>query len=167
MFLISDGWRNSPMVNQVAKACRWSEVEDLELRSICVGLECGHYDPPDLTHSRLHLGRRGNLFKDFNAPAFPRSSVDVDRIRIGKSIELVQIKLKCVYEVVSIRLAKGEGIGEQNKCGTRLVWTINPPPRNLPPKFSLLFRFAECFLRWAAWLLPDFLVNIPTPRRKT
>jgi hypothetical protein len=43
MFPISDGWRNSPMVNQVAKACRWSEIENLELRSICVGLECGHY----------------------------------------------------------------------------------------------------------------------------
>ena len=31
------------MVNQVAKACRWSEIENLELRSICVGLECGYY----------------------------------------------------------------------------------------------------------------------------
>jgi hypothetical protein len=89
--------------------------------------------------SRLHLGRRGNPSKDFNAPAFPRSSIDVDRIRIGKSIELVPIKLKCVYEVVSIRLAKGEGIGEQNKCGTRLVWTINPPPSKSPTELFIAF----------------------------
>jgi len=71
-------------------------------------------------------------------------SFDVDRSRRGKSIEMVPIKLKCVYEIVSIRLVKlevvkGEGIGEQNKCGTKLVWTINPPPRNLLQNFSLLF----------------------------
>ena len=65
-------------------------------------------------------------------------SFDVDRSRRGKSIEMVPIKLKCVYEVVSIRLAKGEGIGEQNKCGTKLVWTISPPSKS-PTKLLIGF----------------------------
>ena len=42
-----------------------------------------------------------------------------------------------------IRLAKKEGIGEQNKCETRLVWTINPPPPSKPPTELFIAYFAS------------------------
>jgi hypothetical protein len=66
-------------------------------------------------------------------------SVDVDRIRRGKSTELVPIKLKCVYEVVSTRLAKGEGIGGAEQVQ---IWTsvdYNPPPSKSPTELFIAF----------------------------